>query len=74
MSDCLERQEEFKNPALPDDRNDDGDDSDNDLIRQMALLMAGLLPDNPQQGTTILAMATDIYSVLTESRRRAEKH
>jgi hypothetical protein len=43
-------------------------ESDHELICKMALKMAALLPNDPDQGAAVLALTTSLYAVLTESR------
>lgn len=50
------------------------DESDDDLMEQMAIRMAALLPNDPVQGARVLALVSTIYDMLTESRSRANRH
>jgi len=69
MSDVLERRELHDAIHLLE-----CDESDCDLMEQMALRMAALLPDCPVQAAFILSLTADIFSVLTESRKQGSAH
>jgi len=66
MSEVFARQQENNVACYLDD-----EESDDDLMEQMAIRMAVLLPDDPQQGARVLSLVRTIYDVLTENRALA---
>ena len=68
MSGLLARRDEADILHLVDEESDD------DLMEQMAIKMAALLPNDEQQAARVLTLVRSIYDVLTESREQDRAH
>lgn len=68
MSGVLARRQENINEVWP------LEDTDEELMEQMAIKMAGLLPDDPQQGARVLTLVSAFYAALTERREQTRAH